>query len=221
MLVVTRSIVSSPQHLDVKVRIAQGLSREGWSITKSLFSEITVLTLGFFLGILDSSIQDFCLLAVMGLLTDFYLQTFFFLTVLSMDINRTKMVDLIQKQNLRTFRNPISGPGMKITKFPDEGEWLVATPFTPPSCNKPSRRLRLVNFWAAKRVMSRLFIVVMIGWISVVIYQTGMVENLIKLAQTGLADRDRTGEKLDLSGISSSSTQVRRRPVVHMYSAQN
>ena len=42
MLVVTRSIVSSPQHLDVKVRIAQGLSREGWSITKNLFSEITV-----------------------------------------------------------------------------------------------------------------------------------------------------------------------------------
>lgn len=218
MLVVTRSIVSSPQHLDVKVRIAQGLSREGWSITKSLFSEITVLTLGFFLGILDSSIQDFCLLAVMGLLTDFYLQTFFFLTVLSMDINRTKMVDLIQKQNLRTLRNPISGPGMKITNFPGEGEWLVAPPFTPPSCKKPSRRLRLVNFWAAKRVMSRLFIVVMIGWISVIIYQTGMVENLIKLAQTGLADRDRTGEKLDLSGISSSSTQVRRRPVVHMYS---
>ena len=221
MLVVTRSIVSSPQHLDVKVRIAQGLSREGWSITKNLFSEITVLTLGFFLGILDSSIQDFCLLAVMGLLTDFYLQTFFFLTVLSMDINRTKMVDLIQKQNLRTFRSPISGPGMKIANHPGEGEWLVAPPITPPSRNKPSKRLRLVNFWAAKRVMSRLFLVVMIGWISVVIYQTGMVENLIKLAQTGLTDRDRTGEKMDLSGLSSSSTQVRQRPIAHMYSAQN
>ena len=215
MLVVTRSIVSSPQHLDVKVRIAQGLSREGWSITKNLFSEITVLTLGFFLGILDSSIQDFCLLAVMGLLTDFYLQTFFFLTVLSMDINRTKMVDLVQKQNhLRTFRNPMSGPGMKISSPGEQGEWLVAPPITPPSRNKPSKRLRLVNFWAAKRVVSRLFILVMIIWISVVIYQTGMVENLIKIAQAGLADTRRDGERIDLSGLSSSSTQVRQSTLV-------
>ena len=99
-----------------------------------------MLTLGFFLGILDSSIQDFCLLAVMGLLTDFYLQTFFFLTVLSMDINRTKMVDLVQKQNhLRTFRNPMSGPGMKISTPGEQGEWLVAPPITPPSRNKPSK----------------------------------------------------------------------------------
>ena len=101
---------------------------------------LQVLTLGFFLGILDSSIQDFCLLAVMGLLTDFYLQTFFFLTVLSMDINRTKMVDLVQKQNhLRTFRNPMSGPGMKISTPGEQGEWLVAPPITPPSRNKPSK----------------------------------------------------------------------------------
>ena len=46
--------------------------------------------------------------------TDFYLQTFFFLTVLSMDINRTKMVDLVQKQNLRTFRLSDSRSGEKM-----------------------------------------------------------------------------------------------------------
>ena len=219
MLVVTRSIVSSPQHLDVKVRIAQGLSREGWSFTKNLFSEITLLTLGFFLGILDSSIQDFCLLAVMGLLTDFYLQTFFFLTVLSMDINRTKMVDLVQKQNLRTFRNPMSGPGMKIST-PGDGEWLVTPPITQTSRNKPSKRLRLVNFWAAKRVVSRLFIVVMLGWISVVIYQTGMVENIIKLAKAGLSD-SRGGEKMDLSGLSSSSKGSLMSAINSRISAEN
>ena len=123
------------------------MSREGWNITQNLFSKITVLTLGFFLGILDSSIQDFCLLAVMGLLTDFYLQTFFFLTVLSMDINRTKLVDLVQKQNLKTFQHPMSGPGMKISTM-REGEWLVAPPITPSAQNKPSKRLRIFNFWA-------------------------------------------------------------------------
>jgi hypothetical protein len=37
--------------------VAQGLSKEGWNIVKTLFSQITLLTLGFFLGVVDSSIQ--------------------------------------------------------------------------------------------------------------------------------------------------------------------
>ena len=48
MLVMTKSVVSTPAHLDIKVRVAQGLSREGWSITKNLMTEITLLTFGFF-----------------------------------------------------------------------------------------------------------------------------------------------------------------------------
>ncbi len=44
----TKSVVSTPAHLDIKVRVAQGLSREGWSITKNLMTEITLLTFGFF-----------------------------------------------------------------------------------------------------------------------------------------------------------------------------
>ena len=179
------------------------MSKEGWNITKNLFSEITVLTLGFFLGILDSSIQDFCLLAVMCLLTDFYLQTFFFLTVLSMDINRTKMVDLVQKQNLKTFQHPMTGPGMKIQTNGD-GEWIVAPPIVPPpSTCKTSKRIRLVNFWASRRVVSRLFIVVMMGWIGIVIYQTGIVENIVKIAAGGVSDKT-AGDKIDLSGISTT-----------------
>jgi hypothetical protein len=48
MLVMTKSVVSTPAHLDIKVRVAQGLSREGWSITKNLMLEITLLTFGIF-----------------------------------------------------------------------------------------------------------------------------------------------------------------------------
>jgi hypothetical protein len=40
-----------------QIRVAQGLSKEGWNIVKTLFSQITLLTLGFFLGVVDSSIQ--------------------------------------------------------------------------------------------------------------------------------------------------------------------
>ena len=36
-------------------------------------------------------VQEFCLFAVVGLLTDFYLQMFFFTTVLSIDIRRMEV----------------------------------------------------------------------------------------------------------------------------------
>ena len=196
MLVVTRSVVSTPAHLDVKVRVAQGLSKEGWNITKNLFSEITVLTLGFFLGILDSSIQDFCLLAVMGLLTDFFLQIFFFVTVFAMDISRTRLVDAVERN--RDFQRPVSGPGLRIaTRQTSEGLGLVA-PSLSPRPSPVSRRVKLFNFWAQRRVVSRFFLAAMVGWISIFIYQSGLVETLMHGA--GWVPKNRPGG-MDLSSI--------------------
>jgi len=40
------------------------------------------------------AIQEFCLFASIGLLVDFYLQMFFFATVLSIDIRRLELSDL-------------------------------------------------------------------------------------------------------------------------------
>jgi hypothetical protein len=57
ILVVTQSVISTPAHLDVKIRVAQGLSREGWNITKNLFAEITILTFIFLLGTIDATVQ--------------------------------------------------------------------------------------------------------------------------------------------------------------------
>lgn len=79
VLVLTKSVVSTPSHLDVKIRVAQGLSREGWSITKNLLTEVTILTVGFFTFV--PAIQEFCIFAVVGLLSDFFLQMFFYSTV--------------------------------------------------------------------------------------------------------------------------------------------
>ena len=42
--------------------------------------------------------QEFCRVAVMGLLSDFFLQTFFFTTILSMDIGQMELSDVMQKQ---------------------------------------------------------------------------------------------------------------------------
>lgn len=47
MLVLTQSIVASPAHLDVKVRVAQGLGSGGQSLLKNLAIELGLLTFGY------------------------------------------------------------------------------------------------------------------------------------------------------------------------------
>jgi hypothetical protein len=89
ILVLTKSVVSTPTHLDVKIRVAQGLSREGWSITKNLLIEVTILTVGLFTFV--PAIQEFCIFAVVGLLSDYFLQMLFFSTVLAIDIRRMEL----------------------------------------------------------------------------------------------------------------------------------
>lgn len=46
VLVLMKSVVSTLPHLDAKIRVAQGLSKEGWNITKNLLVEVTILTAG-------------------------------------------------------------------------------------------------------------------------------------------------------------------------------
>nr|KAG5700923.1 hypothetical protein BaRGS_034208 [Batillaria attramentaria] len=75
VLVITKSVVSTPVHLDVKIRVAQGLSKEGWYITKNLCTELFIIFIGFFTFV--PAIQEFCLFALVGLWTDFFLQMFF------------------------------------------------------------------------------------------------------------------------------------------------
>ena len=182
LLVLTRSVHSTPAHLDVKIRVAQGLSREGWNITKNLFTEMTILTMGFFIGILDSSIQEFCLLAVMGLLSDFFLQTFFFTTILSMDMSQMELRDTVKRPAYRRremFQHPISGPGLIQTSSEHETNVMA------PQCStlvqeKEAKRVRFINFWAKRRLIQRLFVLGMIVWISIFVYQTRVLETVFQ-----------------------------------------
>ena len=55
----TKSVIETPSHLDVKIRVAQGLSKEGGNLLKNLLLEITVLSIGFLSGCVagDTTIQ--------------------------------------------------------------------------------------------------------------------------------------------------------------------
>lgn len=207
ILVLTRSVVSTPANLDVKIRVAQGLSREGWNITKNLLTEVTILTVGFFTFV--PAIQEFCLFAVVALLSDFVLQMLFFSTVLSIDILR-KELSVIQRhrrqlqpgqQYLSTTNQ--SGPTMSPSServyvsnavHPHLRTRLhtstVLTKVTPTAVVAPSsythsrsaqarvpRRIRIVHFWARTRFFQRSFMVGVVIWMGVFFYKYAVFEN--------------------------------------------
>ena len=98
IVVLTKSVVSTPFDLDVRYRIALGLKKESWVITKILTFELIIICSGLFTMV--PAIQEFCLFAYVGLLIDFFMQMIFFVTVLSIDIRRMELSDLNKKRSL-------------------------------------------------------------------------------------------------------------------------
>lgn len=198
VLVITKSVLSTDHTFDVKIRVAQGLSREGWTISKTLLTEITILTFG--LATFVPVIQEFCVFAIVGLISDFFLQMMLFSTVLAMDIKRVDVSDLrkvspntVDNHTRRVpFRNSTITPSMtinrsrshpKLTALDTPSSDLVVSngPISP---NKPGdkqtipKRIRIVNFWARTRFFQRAFMLWMIVWIGSIIYNSRILEQL-------------------------------------------
>lgn len=97
VLVITKSVVSTDEKFDVKIRIAQGLNKEGWSISKTLLTEITILTIGLITFV--PVIQEFCIFAIVGLISDFFMQMLLFSTILAMNIRRVDFSSIKQQSS--------------------------------------------------------------------------------------------------------------------------
>lgn len=194
VLVLTKSVVSTPQHLDVKIRLAQGLSKEGWSITKNLLVEITILTIG--LGTFVPVIQEFCIFAITGLFSDFFLQMLFFSTVLGIDIHRMEICADKSHPNFRNSLYQTHGLYEKVTaagyttgmhrskshpRLSNAHHTNVVVSQTQAQEKKIPKRLRLVNMWARTRFFQRAFMVLMSLWISIIVYNSGIVEHIIDM----------------------------------------
>ena len=64
VLVLTKSVVSTPVDLKRKLCIAQGLSRESWSIMETMVTELGIILVGYFT--LMPATQEFLLLCRCG-----------------------------------------------------------------------------------------------------------------------------------------------------------
>lgn len=205
VLVLTKSVTSTDSRLDVKIRLAQGLSKEGWSITKNLLTEITILTVSFFTFV--PFIQEFSIFMIVSLISDYFIQMAFFATILGIDVHRMEYLqDQNNKLHLKEYFNANNALNWRFSK-----NYVEENSFSPQrmkkskshprlnglSHNSPTdvvakrnsspvhhdvkvpKRIRLVNMWARTRFFQRAFMLWMLVWISMIVYNSGVVEYFI------------------------------------------
>ena len=89
VVLTTRAVTSSQtqkQYDDIRERVAHELRAESWTISKHLFYKLVIVMIGFITCV--PTIREFCQLALIGILIDFFMQINFWLAVLSIDIRR-------------------------------------------------------------------------------------------------------------------------------------
>ncbi|XP_053913204.1 sterol regulatory element-binding protein cleavage-activating protein [Cuculus canorus] len=227
VLVLTKSVVSTPVDLEVKLRIAQGLSNESWSIMKNMATELGIILIGYFT--LVPAIQEFCLFAVVGLVSDFFLQMFFFTTVLSIDIRRMELADLNKRLPAEACLPPAKPTG-RSQRYERQPALRPATPHTitlQPSSFRNLRlpkRLRVIYFFARTRLAQRLIMAGTVIWIGILVYTdpaglrtylTSQVTEQSPLGEAGLPPLPVPGgvlpagdPKIDLSVFPSDPVQL-------------
>lgn len=205
VLILTKSVTSTDSRLDVKIRLAQGLSKEGWSITKNLLTEITILTVGLFTFV--PFIQESSIFMIVSLISDFFIQMAFFATILGIDVRRMEFSpDQNSKLYLRDYFNgnnafnwqfntgysdDTSISPQRMTKSKSHPRLngfaqnsptdVVAKRNSSPGSQdqRVPKRIRLVNMWARTRFFQRAFMLWRLVWISMIVYNSGVVDYLI------------------------------------------
>ncbi|NXI09602.1 SCAP protein, partial [Irena cyanogastra] len=169
VLVLTKSVVSTPVDLEVKLRIAQGLSNESWSIMKNMATELGIILIGYFT--LVPAIQEFCLFAVVGLVSDFFLQMFFFTTVLSIDIRRMELADLNKRLPAESClpKAPCRARPALRPALPHTPHTITLQPSSLRNLRLP-KRLRVIYFFARTRLAQRLIMAGTVIWIGILVY---------------------------------------------------
>ncbi|PWZ02355.1 hypothetical protein BCV70DRAFT_157681 [Testicularia cyperi] len=104
MFSLTKAIIDTPISLPVSSRIALGLSKTGVSITLTTLADILLLlVIAIFIGV--RAVREFCVFAIFSLMMDWFLQMTFFVTVLSIDMQRLELADLLTQGSRQRRRN--------------------------------------------------------------------------------------------------------------------
>ncbi|XP_076821836.1 sterol regulatory element-binding protein cleavage-activating protein-like [Clavelina lepadiformis] len=203
ILVITKSVVATPTHMDVEKRIAFGLSHEGCSILKNLLLELVLVGLGY--CSLFPEIQEFCAFALVGILSDFFMHMLFFVTVLSIDIRRLDITEPIYSepeesdtQDVDSYLFKYSKLGKKRRRIRKASEvHVIETGGRRKNYLKIPRRLRLIFFFADTRMIQRGLMVSLLIWFAMIVYSDpmGLLQGTIKHSE------HKVQPKLDLDAL--------------------
>ncbi|CAG8517990.1 9286_t:CDS:2 [Cetraspora pellucida] len=89
MITLTNAVTMIPKQLNVRERVAKGLEKVGYPITKMLISWLLLLMIFSAMNI--DSIREFCIFTSIAMIIDFMLQMSFFIAVLSIDLERLEL----------------------------------------------------------------------------------------------------------------------------------
>lgn len=134
----------------------------------------------------------------MGLLSDLFLQIAFFATILSLNIKSTEQSTYPHygyyslNMNNTTTKSPYVNYGQNLEdsrklsrsrSHPRLTGQNVVAPLRNHKAGaneKMSKRVKVVHFWARTRFVQRSFMVGMVLWIAVIIYNADTIQNFIK-----------------------------------------
>ncbi|KZT11580.1 uncharacterized protein LAESUDRAFT_671705 [Laetiporus sulphureus 93-53] len=118
MFHIVDAVLKTSVTIPVKERIAQGLSRAGTSNTLKVVSYNAVLGVIAFFS--TGAIRQFCAFSIVVLVAHWFLVHTFFVTVLSIDIQRLELDELL-RQN--TNLAPINNTGSTVRSLPPPRTW--------------------------------------------------------------------------------------------------
>jgi len=168
LVVLTRAVTSSQaqkQYDDIRERVAHALRAESWTISKHLVYELIIVTIGFITYV--PTVREFCQLALIGILIDFFMQINFWLAVLSIDIRRfTVGVGKKKNRNLEKEKTEIK------VSLPMRMPHLINKRYQQQQQQQQSQ-------WARYRVLQRGSMFIVLVWVILVFYKSCLIVDLL------------------------------------------
>lgn len=169
LVVLTRAVTSSQaqkQYDDVRERVAHALRAESWTISKHLFYELLIVMIGFITYV--PTIREFCQLALIGILIDFFMQINFWLAVLSIDIRRFTVGS--RKKKIQTYgKDQIDIPMALPMKMPS----------TFPRRQQTQQQQHQQSQWARYRLLQRAIMLLILVWVILIFYKSCLIADLL------------------------------------------
>ena len=103
MLTIARAVVSTSISLPVPERVGQGMAKVGPVIGMTVLSDLTLLGIAGWL--IPGTIREFCIFASVVSIIDYFLQSTFFITILSVDIQRLEVSVINKFENKTSLSN--------------------------------------------------------------------------------------------------------------------